>query len=129
MGTACNTVFTYPEGNPAAVVYRHWDGYPEGAGKDLGIFLERCADMKDGRLYDPAYLAARYVVYLANIYREDGEPNPLNFLSVGIVPEPESYYPSYIYTVVCGDDEVVVTGIDMAEHVVMEYTVRANVKV
>lgn len=127
MGTSCNTVFTYPDGEPTAVVYRHWDGYPEGAGKDLGIFLDRCADMKDGRLYDPAYLAARYVVYLADIFRED-EDNPLNFLSVGIVPDAEAYHPSFVYTVTCDEDETEVVGRNMAGEVVMVYTVRQTVK-
>jgi len=67
------------------IVYRHTDGYPEGAGKDLIRFLEICRSLNDSRLEDPEYLAARYVVFLAGIYTHGSER--LDFLSVGVVSE------------------------------------------
>ena len=85
-------------GDPRAIIYRHSDGYPSGAGKDIQQFLRDVSEnTKDTRFGDPSYLAAKYVVWLAARFArsyernaETGEygyvPNhPLDFLSVGVV--------------------------------------------
>ncbi len=93
MSTRCTTHFTSGKKTPEAIIYRHSDGYPEGAGLDLLDFLQQCSKLKDSRLTDPSYLAAKYVVYLAGMFHEIamefpsvyGESDsPLNFLSVGV---------------------------------------------
>ncbi|MGD0499073.1 MAG: hypothetical protein ABSC23_11615 [Bryobacteraceae bacterium] len=96
MSTRSTTHFIY--GNPKrpeAIVYRHSDGYPAGAGVDLREFLDRCAKLKDPRLADPSYLAAKYVVFLAEMFNhgdydptEGGYKPPvsrLEFISVGVM--------------------------------------------
>jgi hypothetical protein len=92
MSTRSTTHFCYGE-STEAIVYRHSDGYPEGAGKDLIRFLETCRDtLKDTRLNDPTFLAAKYVVFLARefnySFNENRErvpnDNPFDFLSVGV---------------------------------------------
>jgi hypothetical protein len=55
----------------SAIVYRHSDGYPKGAGVDLYKFLRRCKKLKDNRLDDDAFLAARYVVFLGEMFAVD----------------------------------------------------------
>ena len=86
-----------------AIVYRHSDGYPEGLGQDLKAFILRVRTLKDTRLGDASYLAAKWVVFDTHRYREFdiaqvkadpswadflGDPNdPLNFLGCGIVME------------------------------------------
>jgi hypothetical protein len=55
----------------AAIIYRHSDGYPKGAGKDLFKFISRCKKLADSRLTDPSYLAARYVVFLGELFATD----------------------------------------------------------
>jgi hypothetical protein len=39
MGTRCLTVLTDEKGNEIVVMYRQFDGYPEGHGKELAEFL------------------------------------------------------------------------------------------
>lgn len=73
------------DGQTPARVYRHWDGYPEEAGADLLAFVEACRELPDSRLYDPCYLSARFVVFLAAKFR-GMDAHPLDFLGVGIVP-------------------------------------------
>ena len=79
-----------------SIVYRHSDGYPKGAGLDLFRFLARCKKLKDSRLTDTSYLAAKYVVFLAEMFAVDYSkstapgiyaPNKdrLDFLSVGVM--------------------------------------------
>lgn len=88
MATRATIHFKYvDEEKSEAIVYRHWDGYPEGMGQDLYRFLEevknQCADT---RFNDPPYLAAKYVVWQAGEYAKD-KTKPLDFLSVGVVQE------------------------------------------
>lgn len=111
MSTRATIHFVYPDNpKPVAIVYRHGDGYPDGLGKDLEQFIE---DVKkqtnDTRFSDPAYLAAKWVVWdasqMAKVgYGEggwkEGTPQPLNFLSVGIVEEDPGDI-EYRYTVIC----------------------------
>ena len=87
----------------AAIVYRHSDGYPEAAGADLLDFFAQVKEQtQDTRFYDPTYLAAKYVVFLAGMFAlsatygpdADGKwaehpenVKPLNFISVGVMLE------------------------------------------
>jgi hypothetical protein len=86
------------ESKPVAIIYRHSDGYPEGAGVDIHTFLEQCAKLKDSRFTDPSYLAAKYVVFLADMFSHHFDwhgknvrpiPNDskLEFISVGVLME------------------------------------------
>ncbi len=104
----------YLKGSPMAIIYRHSDGYPEGAGRDLVQFLKECKKLKDSRLSDSSYLAAKYVVFLADMFNSGYERNPktgdlekvryaskLEFISVGVMnSDPEDI--EYRYTVDCG---------------------------
>jgi hypothetical protein len=108
MGTRSTTHFVYPDRTePEAIIYRHWDGYPEGAGKDLMDFLKRVETFLDSRLTDPSYLAARYVAFLADLFApKPDEPrpgqsmDPLDFISVGVVRQDPSDI-EYRYVVIC----------------------------
>lgn len=111
MATRCITEFTL-NSVPMAKVYRHFDGYPEGAGTDIHRFL---ADVKaqapdDTRFDDPWVLAARYVVWLAGRGNtrfnprtgEDEKLPPLAFHGISIClsgPGDEAY----VYRVRCDD--------------------------
>jgi hypothetical protein len=102
--------FSGNDPKPTAIIYRHGDGYPEGAGSDLLAFIEdQKANAKDNRLDDPSYLAARYVAFLGRLfsfeYVGDGkyEPkaHPLSFISVGVCMEDPGDI-EYRYEVRCG---------------------------
>ena len=111
---------------PIAIVYRHTDGYPEGAGMDIMKFLRACKKLPDSRLNDPAYLAAKYVVFLADMFNnkftkfeqagvcdESHKPvkageygykraaSKLDFLSVGILQKDAGDI-GYRYVIDCG---------------------------
>ena len=66
---------TYLNGKPMAIIYRHSDGYPSGAGRDLLSFLKECKKLKDSRLSDSSYLAAKYIVFLADMFNHGYERN------------------------------------------------------
>lgn len=105
MSTRATIHFEHPANPnvPEAIVYRHSDGYPDGLGHELVEFIRRLkAEVKDHRLNDPSYLAAKWVVYDVmrhHAWQADwtekqgndamrryyGDPNLLNFLGVGIV--------------------------------------------
>ena len=98
MSTRSTTHFTLGR-TPRAIVYRHADGYPSGAGADLLEFL-RAVQLQtpDTRFSDPSYLAAKYVVFLAERFAVDYEwtgdgvtstprKNRLDFISVGVCLE------------------------------------------
>lgn len=97
MSTRCTThFFSGNDERPTSIVYRHSDGYPDGAGSDILAFIDELhANVKDNRLDDPCYLAAKYVVFLARMfnigYQGSGmyavNESPLDFLSVGICME------------------------------------------
>jgi hypothetical protein len=139
MSTRSTTHFIYtdPDTGKAetlAIVYRHSDGYPKGAGVDLCKFITRCKALKNTqggtRLNDPSYLAARYVVFLAEMFAYDyafvdsegklhkhavdpknpnaerkyvqiPRKNRLNFISCGVVMS-DPWDIEYRYTVDCG---------------------------
>jgi hypothetical protein len=76
--------FQFGEGEPFAIIYRHYDGY--ALKEDLERFLQDAKnELKDTRFYDPEYLAAKYVVWQANEYAEGG--SRLNFTGLGISTE------------------------------------------
>lgn len=106
MSTPCVTEFVDYDGSAVAAVYRHWDGYPEGAGADVSAFLRQVEEDTPGdtRFADPSYLAARYVVFLADMFR-DRDAGPLAFISVGIMPPGADYGQSFTYRVDCGQHD------------------------
>jgi hypothetical protein len=88
---------------PDAVIYRHGGGYPNG---DHGVpadlrrfFADVRAQTSDTRFCDPAYLAAKYVVWQAGQNAPDKD-KPLDFLSVGVVSGRWADY-AYAYDVNC----------------------------
>jgi hypothetical protein len=114
MSTRCTTHFVNGN-NTAAIVYRHSDGYPDGAGKDIVKFFEECCKLRDSRIGDASYLAAKYVVFLAQMFAVDyvwngdkyndvPRENRLDFLSVGVVmQDPRDI--DYRYVVDCSNIE------------------------
>lgn len=97
----------------SAIIYRHSDGYPEGAGLDLFKFLKRCKKLKDSRLTDSSFLSARYVVFLGEMFAVDwmkrdanGKPKSnkdrLDFISVGVMMQ-DPLDIEYRYVVDCGN--------------------------
>jgi len=115
MSTRSTTWFVYGENygenkKPTAIIYRHPDGYPEGAGVDILRFLEECSKLPDPRFSDPSYLAAKYVVFLADMfnytYTGHGEhkrpESRLQFISVGVVNQDPGDI-EYRYVVNCGN--------------------------
>ena len=118
MSTRCTTHFCHGEGParispPVAIIYRHTNGYPEGAGVDIHTFLDECAKLetvgKSGsgpRFNDPAYLAAKYVVFLADQFNRDYDADRtpfesrLDFLWVSVVMKDPGDI-EYRYVVLC----------------------------
>ena len=117
MSTRAAIHFEYPgSGDTEAIVYRHSDGYPDGLGQDLVRFIEEVRTLRDTRLGDPSYLAAKWVVfdvlehqaYMAksNADNEKIGQEPyymlerLGFLGTGIVNKDPSDI-EYRYHVVC----------------------------
>ena len=100
MSTRCTLHFEQ-NGQKAAIVYRHCDGYPEsdvGVLADFDRFLSDVeAQTNDTRFTDPCYLAAKFVVWQANQNAKTYGRNPetgeyeytpagmLDFLSLGVV--------------------------------------------
>lgn len=69
------------DATPEAIVYRHYDGYPEGAGTDIYRFFQAVEKAtSDTRFNDPTYLAAKYVVWQAGEFGQG-----LQFLGVGVM--------------------------------------------
>ena len=92
-------------GEAEAKIYRHSDGYPEGLGQDLLVFLNELKDnVRDNRFNEAGYLAAKWVVRDAMENRQyaNGEPHNLNFLGVGVVSQDPTDI-EYRYEVLCGD--------------------------
>lgn len=98
-------------GETDAIIYRHGDGYPDGLGEDLKTFLNEVAKLPDNRFNDPAYLAAKWVVWDAaqmakshdEVVKSFGREShgPLDFLSVGILMKDPGDI-EYRWTVDCG---------------------------
>jgi hypothetical protein len=114
MSTRATIHFVHKKGDkPAAIVYRHGDGYPDGLGKDLQDFFREVKRQCEGgmggcRFDDPYYLSAKWVVwdagqmakYSQSFNKPDAVIQPLNFLSVGIMMEDPGDI-EYRYTVIC----------------------------
>ncbi len=113
MSTRSTTHFVHGSEKPHAIIYRHGDGYPEGAGIDIRRFLEECSQLKDTRFGDPSYLAAKYVVFLADMFNHNWEfddnnkmievkpKSRLEFISVGVqMTDPMDI--EYRYVIDCG---------------------------
>jgi len=88
-------------GEPVALVYKHWDGYPEEMARVFARFFAAVeAQAADTRYGDPSYLAARWVVFLAGEYAKKG--GPLDFISVGVLlADPGDI--DYRYVVECNE--------------------------
>lgn len=99
MSTRSTTHFKYGD-RTAAIVYRHTDGYPSGAGADIYSFFEQVEKEcgHDTRFGDASYLAAKYVVWLAGELGDGG----LNFLSVGVCQNDPGDI-EYRYEIDCSD--------------------------
>ena len=81
-----------------AVIYRHWDNYLEEGGMDLLEFLTTLRDSNfDNRFTDSSYLASKFVVYLAREFADDWNNKPLDFISVGILPNNVDSWEEYTY--------------------------------
>jgi len=64
MSTRATIHFEQTYGNPEAIVYRHFDGYPEGLGNALEEFLDESQMSDRDPMFDqPKYLAARWVAW------------------------------------------------------------------
>ena len=98
MSTRSTTHFKHGD-HISSIVYRHWDGYPSGAGTDLYRFF---ADIEtataDTRFSDASYLAAKYVVWLSKKF---AEKNDYDFLGVGVVLQDPGDI-EYRYEIDCG---------------------------
>jgi len=115
MSTRSITQFA-DNGEVRVIIYRHSDGYPEGAGRDINTFLKTCKKLPDPRLDDPSYLTAKYVVYLADMFNNtmkfietNGKrdlvkvqhASRLDFIFVGIVDASFDDW-AYRYVIDCG---------------------------
>lgn len=103
MSTRSTTHFHFEgESKPEAIVYRHTDGYPESMLSDLDEFFQDVIAQTGGdtRFNDPTYLAAKWVVWLANKFSKYSSGNLLDFLSVGIMME-DPFDIEYRYHVYC----------------------------
>jgi len=96
------------DGVSTAIVYRHHDGYPEGAGVDLMKFIEQVkeqtsregASMYGTRFDDSSYLAAKYLTFLVTEGYKYDKDYPLDFGGVGILNQ-DPMDIDYRYIVVC----------------------------
>jgi hypothetical protein len=65
-------------------VYLHWGGeYVDDVKQTMDGFMSAAQMVRDSRLNDPSYLAARFLVWA--VHEQGAKNNPLDFLSVGIV--------------------------------------------
>ena len=109
-----------PLPKPTAIIYRHSVGYPDGLGEDLKKFINIVREsVKDTRFGDASYLAAKWVVWdaaqmaasrveVSKIIGKPIEPNPLDFLSVGIMAQDPGDI-EYRYKVICDGKPTVKT--------------------
>lgn len=115
MSTHATFRFVDSDGTCYATIYRHSDGYLEHGGRDIFRFFDAVREQTgDTRFSDPSYLSAKYVVFLAEMFsytydlQEHGwaktKNQPLDFLSVGMVPEGMNCGESYRYTIHASSD-------------------------
>ena len=96
------TVHFQQGGKTEAIIYRHYDG--DELADDLETFFKEVKKQapNDAKFDDPTYLAAKFIVWQAAQYAEDG--HPLKFTGVGIYmedPGDEEYH----YLVQCDNDK------------------------
>lgn len=120
MGTRSTTWFhDANQEEPVAKVYRDSDGYPESMLPDLEqFFADVEAQTKHARFGDPAYLAAKWVVWLADQFAysfefvgtgfERKKTRMLDFLGVSVVLEDPPDI-EFRYHVRCGNGRPKVT--------------------
>lgn len=82
MGLRTITKFCY-KGKPECAIYRHWGTTPESGMNGLPAFFDEVEKLDDTRFNDPSYLAAKFVVWLAD--QHQNSDNKLNFISVGVI--------------------------------------------
>lgn len=113
MSTRCTTHFHDSGDRKAcAIIFRHTDGYPSAAGADILEFFDAIEAQAGGdtRFGDASMLAARYVVFLSQMFA--GDPaKPLDFLSVRVLDE-DTADTEFTYHVYCegGRPRVTVDG-------------------
>jgi hypothetical protein len=96
-----DNVETFNNKQPTAVIYRHWDNYLESGGMDLLDFLVWLRDSNfDNRFTDSSYLSSKFVVYLAREFATSWIDEPLDFISVGIMPNNTDCWEEYTYHIV-----------------------------
>lgn len=96
------------DGETWAIVYRHHDGYPTGAGADLLKFVEQVKEQtsREGASYygtrfnDTSYLAAKYLMFLVTTGYKFDKDYPLDFGGVGIMNDDPGDI-EWRYIVVC----------------------------
>jgi len=96
------------DGPSTAIVYRHHDGYPSGAGVDLVRFIKQVKEQtsREGASYygtrfnDPSYLSAKYLTFLVTEGYGYDMRYPLDFGGVGILNDDPGDI-EYRYIVVC----------------------------
>jgi len=97
MSTPCTVTFG-PDGGR---IYKHWDGYPEEMLPLFERFFDTVeAETGDTRFSDAPYLAAKFVVFLANEYRHENAAQ-MDFLSVGVIPSEGDFGADFSYRVEC----------------------------
>ena len=96
-----DNVETFNNKQAKSVIYRHWDNYLSEGGMDLLEFLTTLRDSNfDNRFTDSSYLASKFVVYLAREFADDWNNQPLDFISVGIMPNNVDCWEEYTYHIV-----------------------------
>ncbi|MFA5626107.1 MAG: hypothetical protein WC965_01220 [Thiohalomonadaceae bacterium] len=103
MSTNAVTRFSDENGKTVAAVYTHWDGYPSNMLPLFERFFDTVeSQTRDTRFDDAVYLSAKFLVFMAGEFNNSKTPkdNPLDFLSVGIVPVTDKQ--EYIYHIRCG---------------------------
>lgn len=115
MGTSAQVnFFNRDESEPTASIYIHYDGYPEGMEPFIQSFFDEVeANVHDTRFGDASYLAAKFVVFAANLFKEFTYPKSenkhrLDFLGLGIIPS-TGYGVDYIYDIRPGEAQPTVT--------------------
>lgn len=101
MGARCVIRFTdsrEPSGPAVARIYLHHGGETfDDVADTMQAFMRSAALVRDNRFDDPAYLAARLVVWAA---LQNGSSGGIDFLGVGVVDS--EGYGDYVGTFCCG---------------------------
>lgn len=114
MSTRCTTHFhsDYGKNEVEAIIFRHTDGYPSVTGADLLKFFDAIEEQAKGdtRFGDASMLAARYVVFLSQMFTTEykgkgewenyGSERPLDFISVRVLLE-DTADTEFVYHVYC----------------------------